>query len=82
MLLTFFFRHMGELIDNGHVYIAQPPLYKVKKSRDERYVKDDDELEGYFLHVRFGGHWLTCEHGGAGGSILPIWSSWHGAICA
>lgn len=45
LLLTFFFRYMRPLIDNGHIYIAQPPLYKVKRSREEYYTYSDAELE-------------------------------------
>jgi DNA gyrase subunit B len=62
LLLTFFFRHMQELIDRGHVFVAQPPLYRIKKGKSEKYIKNDQDFVKEIL--RRASDNVTIEFGG------------------
>ncbi|MDE2319431.1 MAG: DNA topoisomerase (ATP-hydrolyzing) subunit B [Rhodospirillales bacterium] len=80
LLLTFFYRQMPQLIENGYLYIAQPPLYRAKRGNDQRYLKDDAALENFLLDRALGGSVLSSGALTLSGDDLREASAWIGHV--
>jgi DNA gyrase subunit B len=72
LLLTFFYRHFAELIEGGHIFIAQPPLYRVKKGKSERYLKDEAALEDHLIELGTENLQLRAAAGGPAIAGTPL----------
>ncbi len=64
LLLTFFYRQVPEIIEKGYLYVAQPPLYRIKRGKEEKYLKDDHEFENHLLHIGIEGVVLRVNRDG------------------